>query len=210
MQKKYWKQWLSCILCIVLIVAMALVTTGCSGSAEKQDSRTEQTKDPAGEETSAEQGADRAGGETSTEQGADRAGEETSAEQGADRAGQETSVEQTENGVPESGAWPDGSVIGEGSKQFTLTVTDAEGSETKLEIHTDAETVGAALSELGVIGGDEGEYGLFVRMVNGLTADYDKDGMYWALYVHDEYAKTGVDSIEITEGESYSFKMEKA
>ena len=35
-------------------------------------------------------------------------------------------------------------------------------------------------------------------------------GMYWALYINDEYAQSGVDTVEIKEGDSYSFKMEKA
>jgi len=70
--------------------------------------------------------------------------------------------------------------------------------------------LGAALSELGLIDGEEGEYGLYVKTVNGKTADYDTDGMYWALYINDEYAQSGVDTVEIKEGDSYSFKMEKA
>lgn len=108
-----------------------------------------------------------------------------------------------------SNTWPDGSVIGEGNTEFTVTVVDQDGSETKLEIHTDQETVGAALSESGLIDGDEGEYGLYVKTVNGITADYEKDGMYWAFYINDEYAQTGVDATTITEGDSYSLKIEK-
>ncbi len=45
--------------------------------------------------------------------------------------------------------------------------------------------------------------------VNGITADYDKDGVYWAFYVNDEYAQSGVDSTTITEGAAYAFKVEK-
>ena len=55
-----------------------------------------------------------------------------------------------------------------------------------LEIHTDQETVGAALLELGLIAGEESEYGLFIKTVNGLTADYDTDGVYWAFYIDGE------------------------
>ena len=57
--------------------------------------------------------------------------------------------------------------------------------------------------------GDEGEYGLYVKTVNGITADYDKDGAYWAFYVNGEYASSGVDSTPIAEGESYCFRVEK-
>lgn len=102
----------------------------------------------------------------------------------------------------------DGSVLGEGKTQFTFTVVDKEGTETAFEIHTDKETVGEALLELGLIAGDESEYGLYVKTVNGITADYDQDGVYWAFYVNGEYAQSGVDSTKITEGDSYSFKVE--
>ncbi len=47
-------------------------------------------------------------------------------------------------------------------------------------------------------------------MHNGITANYDTDGTYWALYINEEYAQTGVDSTEIKEGDSYSLKLEKA
>ena len=49
----------------------------------------------------------------------------------------------------------------------------------------------------------------YVKTVNGITADYDADGVYWAFYVNGEYAVSGVDSTPIAEGESYSFKVEK-
>ena len=101
-----------------------------------------------------------------------------------------------------------GSVLGTGSTEFGLTVVDQEGSETQFEIHTDKETVGEALLELGLIDGEESEYGLYVKTVNGITVDYDTDGAYWAFYINDEYASSGVDSTKITEGESYSFKVE--
>ena len=71
-------------------------------------------------------------------------------------------------------------------------------------------SVGAALQELELIDGEEGQYGLYVTTVNGITVDYDKDGMYWAFYVNDEYAQTGVDATEIKEGDSYALKAEKA
>lgn len=103
----------------------------------------------------------------------------------------------------------DGAAVGKGSTVFPLTITDKDGVETTLEIHTDKATVGEALTELGVIAGEEGDYGLYVKTVNGITADYDTDGYYWAFYVNGEYAQTGVDSTEITEGDSYSFKVEK-
>ena len=102
----------------------------------------------------------------------------------------------------------EGGELGEGSKEFALTVTDKDGNETQFEIHTDKETVGEALQELNLIDGEEGEYGLLVKTVNGITADYDTDGVYWAFYVNGEYATSGVDVTQITEGDSYALKVE--
>lgn len=99
-------------------------------------------------------------------------------------------------------------VLGEGSTQFDFTMADKEGNETYFEIHTDKEKVGEALSELGLIEGEEGQYGLYVKTVNGITADYDKDGTYWAFYINGEYALTGIDKTAITKGESYSLRIE--
>ena len=99
---------------------------------------------------------------------------------------------------------------GEGETAFLFNVVDSEGKETAFEIHTDEKTVGAALLALDLIAGEDSEYGLYVKTVNGITADYDKDQTYWAFYVDGEYAATGVDSTDITEGATYTFKVEKA
>ena len=102
----------------------------------------------------------------------------------------------------------DVTVLGEGNTIFEFTVTDIDKNTTQFEIHTDKETVGEALLELGIIAGDDSEFGLYVKTVNGITVDYDTDGKYWAFYIDGEYATTGVDSTPITEGASYSFKAE--
>ena len=102
----------------------------------------------------------------------------------------------------------DGDVLGQGAVSVPLTIVDKDGNETALTIHTDLETVGAALLDLGLIAGEDGEFGLYVKTVNGITADYDTDGVYWAFYVNGEYASTGVDSTPITQGDAYSLKVE--
>lgn len=104
--------------------------------------------------------------------------------------------------------YEDGAVIGEGSKEFEFTVVNAAGEEATFEVHTDKETVGEALLDNGVIAGEDSEYGLFVKTVNGETVDYDTDGKYWAFYINGEYGMTGVDATNITDGDSYAFKVE--
>ena len=98
---------------------------------------------------------------------------------------------------------------GQGETSFTFCVRDKEGKETYYAINTDKSTVGEALQELRLIDGDEGAYGLYVKTVNGITLDFDKDGTYWAFYVDGKYAEKGVDQTEINENSVYSFKPEK-
>ena len=100
-------------------------------------------------------------------------------------------------------------ILGEGSVKFTFIVVDADGNETNFVVSTDKETVGDALLELNLIEGEEGDYGLYVKTVNGITADYDTDHTYWAFYVNGEYSNTGVDSTPVNEGDTYEFKVEK-
>ena len=102
-----------------------------------------------------------------------------------------------------------GAVIGTGAKTFAVEVTDADGKVTAFTVKSDEQTVGAALLALNVIAGDEGQYGLYVKTVNGITADYDKDQTWWAFYVDGVSASAGVDSTDIVNGSTYGFKVEK-
>ena len=117
-----------------------------------------------------------------------------------DKATEMPVVQETETAV---------TVLGEGETKFLFTVVDKDGVETAFEIYTDKEIVGEALLELGLIEGEEGEFGLFVKVVNGIVADYEVDKTYWAFYVNGEYAMSGVDTTIIEEGTSYMFKVEK-
>ena len=99
--------------------------------------------------------------------------------------------------------------IGEGSEEFAFEVVDKDGNTALFSVKTNAKTVGEALVENGLIEGEDGQYGLYVKTVNGITADYEIDQTYWAFYINGEYAMTGVDVTDITPGTVYSFKVEK-
>lgn len=103
----------------------------------------------------------------------------------------------------------DGATIGEGEKSFVTEVVDADGNTVKFTVQTNEKTVGEALQKLGVIDGEEGDYGLYIKTVNGITADYNKDGVYWAFYVDGEYAMTGADMTDAVDGTVYTFRVEK-
>ncbi len=98
--------------------------------------------------------------------------------------------------------------VGQGATQFSFSVTDKDGMTIEYLVNTDKATVGDALQELGLIAGEEGAYGLYVKTVTGITVDYDTDGKYWAFYVNGAYASGGVDTTTITAGDAYAFKVE--
>lgn len=116
-------------------------------------------------------------------------------------------------GTPE-GLWADAdylndTTLGEGAQTVTVTV-EAEKRSVTFTVKTDAATLADALVGVGLISGEETQYGLTVSTVNGMTADFDTGRVYWALYVGDDYAMTGVSHIEINDGDTYSFVYEKA
>lgn len=117
------------------------------------------------------------------------------------------------NTVDKTGVWENATYrkdmeLGNGSKTVVVEVK-AEEKLVTFTIKTDKDTVGAALLEHELISGDESQYGLYVKVVNGMTADYDIDQSYWAFYINGEYAMTGVDSTEITEGTTYQLAYTK-
>ncbi|MDR1735147.1 MAG: DUF4430 domain-containing protein [Oscillospiraceae bacterium] len=95
--------------------------------------------------------------------------------------------------------------VGEGALRFSFTVTDKDGLITAYLVNTDEKTVGAALIEAGLIDGEQQAFGLMVKSVNGLRADYELDKAYWAFFIDGEYASTGVDVTDIQAGKVYSF-----
>ncbi len=98
--------------------------------------------------------------------------------------------------------------IGQGIHFFTFTV-NADGVEKVYNVKTDKTIVGEALTELGLIDGEAGPYGLYVKVVDGVVADYDKDKTYWSFYIDGKYAMSGVDTTNITDGAHYMLKKEK-
>ena len=94
-------------------------------------------------------------------------------------------------------------------KSFTFIVVDEGGGETSFSITSEKKTVGAALMDEGLIEGDDSTHGLYVKKVNGIFAEYESTGTYWAFYVNGEYALNGVDKTEIEDGATYTFKVEK-
>ena len=117
------------------------------------------------------------------------------------------------NTVEKTGVWENATYLndaefGNGAKTVVVEVK-AEDETVTFTIKTDKDTVGAALIEHGLIEGEEGQYGLYVKVVNGIRADYDLDKRYWAFYVDGEYAMKGIELTEIDEGAKYRLEYAK-
>lgn len=98
--------------------------------------------------------------------------------------------------------------LGDGQTAISVKV-EAGTYSIVFTINTDEKTLAAAMQELELLSGDESEYGLYIKTVNGITADYDVDASYWALYEGEEYVTVGADSLNITDGGSYSLVYTK-
>ena len=98
--------------------------------------------------------------------------------------------------------------LGEGAKTITVVVTANDKSVT-FTIHTDEDLLADALLECDLIEGEDGPYGLYIKKVNGMTADYDVDSAYWALKQNGEYLMSGADFTPIFDGDRFEIVYEK-
>ena len=91
----------------------------------------------------------------------------------------------------------------EGDKTITVEVVHGDGSTKEFTIHTDSETLGAALMEQDLLVGEEGPYGIFVQAMDGEAVDSAKEE-WWCFMKDGEMLMTGVDVTMIADGEHYS------
>ena len=93
---------------------------------------------------------------------------------------------------------------------ITLEVVYPDGSSKEFTIATDPENnLRKALEGEGLIAGEEGPYGLYVKVVDGVTADYDVDQSYWSLSKDGEMLMTGVDTTPIADGDHFELTYTK-
>lgn len=92
---------------------------------------------------------------------------------------------------------------------ITLTVVGPDGSSKEHTVNTDSsKNLREALEGVGLIAGEEGAFGLYVKVVDGVTADYDIDGSWWSL-TKEGVLCSGVDSTPISDGDRFEFTYSK-
>lgn len=112
-----------------------------------------------------------------------------------------------------TGLWKDAkyqenTALGTGETTLEVEVKAGDKSVT-FTVKTDKTSLGDALTELGLIEGEEGQFGLYIKKVNGITADFDIDQSYWSLCKNGQALMTGVDGTEIKDGEHYELVYTK-
>ena len=108
--------------------------------------------------------------------------------------------------VEKTGDWETATYVrdtefGKGAKTVAVKVV-ADGQELTFTLHTDKENLEDALVEHNLIDGDIDVYGMYIKMVNGIVADYDTDKTYWAITKSGEETM-GAKSTIIADGDRY-------
>lgn len=108
--------------------------------------------------------------------------------------------------VDKTGDWETAEYVrdrefGKGEKTITVKVV-ADGQELTFTIHTDKENLEDALVEHELIDGKIDTFGMYIKKVNGIVADYDTDKTYWAI-TKDGEPTLGAKSTLIADGDAY-------
>ncbi len=111
--------------------------------------------------------------------------------------------------VWENAIYREDAAVGEGGTCFTLKIT-AEEKTVTLTVRSDEATLASALSSSGLAEGEAGPYGLYIKSVNGIRADYNLDGGYfWSLSVNGTPSMVGADGVTPENGAVYEFTRTK-
>lgn len=93
-----------------------------------------------------------------------------------------------------------------GSKTITVDINMPDGTTDTVTIKTDAEYLRGALEQEKLVAGDESQYGLFVKTVNGYTVD-DSKQEWWCFTKGGEALFTGVDDTPIADGDKFEITL---
>lgn len=94
-----------------------------------------------------------------------------------------------------------------GDKTISIDVVYEDGHSDTYEVTTETQYLKDAadeIPELAIEGTTTKEFGLMMIEVNGIRADYQLDGAYWALLNNGEPCNYGISMQPIKDGEHYS------
>lgn len=115
----------------------------------------------------------------------------------------ESSTEYPSGSVWDSAKYKEDAELGEGAVTVKIEIT-ADNKTITLTVKTDETNFEKILTTNNLVKGDESEFGLYIKSVNGIRADYDLDHAYWALEKDGAPTPTGANGITVADGETYA------
>lgn len=86
---------------------------------------------------------------------------------------------------------------------FDFIVTHSDGKKVAYAVETTKDNLGDALLENEIIEGDEGQFGIYVTVINGEEASWDKDKAYWYFYKDGEALLESISATPIANGDKF-------
>lgn len=93
-----------------------------------------------------------------------------------------------------------------GAKEITVKVVHGDGTEKEFTYQTDAEYLGEVIISEGLVEGEDGQYGLFIKTVDGETVD-DSKQQWWCITKGGGQVNTSADLAPIADGDVYELTM---
>lgn len=89
-----------------------------------------------------------------------------------------------------------------GDKNITFTVVYADKTEKEYEISTDAEYLGQAVYEEGLVSEEEYKTGYYLT-IDGVTTNYDENQSWWCIKHDGEMTNYGMNELPIKDGDEF-------
>ena len=96
--------------------------------------------------------------------------------------------------------------VSKGDKHIVVEVVHADGASKEYEYDTDEEYLRNVLEPAGLIAGEDSEYGMFVKTVDGYTAD-DAKQEWWCFTQDGGQVNTGVDTTPVADGDHFEITL---
>ena len=93
-----------------------------------------------------------------------------------------------------------------GAKEIDVIVIHGDETKNTFAYQTDAEYLGEVLLKNKLAEGEMGSYGLFIKTVDGETAD-DSKQQWWCITKGGESVTTGADSLPIADGDQFELTL---
>ena len=114
----------------------------------------------------------------------------------------ETVQEGADDALWKDALYKEDTSFGTGAKKIEVKV-EAGGKSVTFTVNTDKENLADALLEYKLVEGEDSQYGLYIKKVNGISADYTADGYWWSLNQNGAALMTGASDTAVSGGEQF-------